>query len=78
MAAVIGTRLAFHVKSTFECKNVVFWSDSCIVLHWLKSSKPFKRFIVNRVREITKSTKSTLMEILPERMQPNRSLNTRN
>ncbi|XP_071153450.1 uncharacterized protein [Mytilus edulis] len=70
MAAVIGTRLASHVKSTFECKNVFFWSDSCIVLHWLKSSKPLKRFIANRVREITESTNQHEWRYCPTEYNP--------
>ena len=52
MGAVIGSRLADHVNSVFNCQNVTFWSDSSIVLNWLKTKKPLKRFIANRIREI--------------------------
>jgi len=52
MAALIGARLASHIQGILSTKDVVFWCDSQIVLHWLKTNKPLKRFISNRVREI--------------------------
>ncbi|XP_063408858.1 uncharacterized protein LOC134692334 [Mytilus trossulus] len=56
MAAIIGARLAAHLHSTLNYPKIVFWSDSSIVLHWLTSTKTLKRFIANRVREITELT----------------------
>ena len=52
MAAVIGARLVNHLRSTLDCDTITLWSDSQIVLHWLKSTKTLKRFIANRVKEI--------------------------
>ncbi|XP_076072041.1 uncharacterized protein LOC143043745 [Mytilus galloprovincialis] len=56
MAAIIGARLAAHLHSTLNYPKIVFWSDSSIVLHWLTSTKTLKRFIANRVKEITELT----------------------
>ena len=58
MAAVIGARLTRHLLSALECKSATLWSDSQIVLQWLKSTKPLKRFISNRVKEIHDLTAS--------------------
>ncbi|CAC5423702.1 unnamed protein product [Mytilus coruscus] len=56
MAALIGARLADHVKSALQIEDITFWSDSQIVLQWLSTSKQLKRFIRNRVTEIRKLT----------------------
>ncbi|CAG2217437.1 unnamed protein product [Mytilus edulis] len=55
MAALIGARLADHVKSVLHIEEITF-SDSQIVLQWLSTSKQLKRFIRNRVTEIRKLT----------------------
>ena len=56
MAALIGARLAnsiYHsICSRFNDMPVTLWSDSTIVLHWLKSSKSLKLFTANQVREM--------------------------
>ena len=70
MAAVIGSRLATHIQQTLEITNIVFWSDSSIVLHWLKSTKPLKRFVANRVNEITESTKKYEWRYCPTEFNP--------
>ena len=56
MAAVVGARLASHLEKSLASKNVTFWSDSQIVLHWLQSTKPQKRFQANSVKEIQEIT----------------------
>ncbi|XP_063397246.1 uncharacterized protein LOC134681534 [Mytilus trossulus] len=46
IAAVNGARLTQHILSMFiNISNVELWSDSQIVLNWLMSKKPLKRFI---------------------------------
>ena len=70
MAAVIGARLAKHLQSTLECENITFWSDSQIVLHWLKSTKTLKRFIQNRVNEINELTTSWEWKYCPTSDNP--------
>ena len=56
MAAVVGARLASHLEKSLAPKNVTFWSDSQIVLHWLQSTKPLKKFQANHVMEIQEIT----------------------
>ena len=56
MAAVVRARLASHLEKSLAPKNVTFWSDSQIVLHWLQNTKPLKRFQANRVKEIQEIT----------------------
>ena len=56
MAAFVGARLASHLEKSLAPKNVTFWSDSQIVLQWLQSTKPLKRFQANRVKEIQEIT----------------------
>ncbi|XP_046142528.1 uncharacterized protein LOC123988000 [Osmia bicornis bicornis] len=54
-AALTLTRLYQESRSTFNFKldNIIFWSDSMIVLHWLKKSpQVLKTFEANRVAEI--------------------------
>ncbi|XP_060594284.1 uncharacterized protein LOC132748689 [Ruditapes philippinarum] len=45
MAAVIGARIANHLQQAMEVQEIIFWSDSQIVLHWLNTTKTMKRFI---------------------------------
>ncbi|XP_052237671.1 uncharacterized protein LOC127848982 [Dreissena polymorpha] len=52
MAAVIGARLATHLRKALNICDITLWSDSQIVLNWLSTSKPFNRFVKNRVQEI--------------------------
>ncbi|KFM71288.1 hypothetical protein X975_00963, partial [Stegodyphus mimosarum] len=55
MAMVIGARVGNYLKSVFKDKigRIVFWSDSCIALYWVKgSAKRWKQFVANRVVEI--------------------------
>ena len=73
MAAVIGARLVNHFKSTLECSSITLWSDSQIVLHWLKT-KTLKRFITNRVNEINDLTYSHLWKYYPTDCNPTRGI----
>ncbi|GBL92837.1 hypothetical protein AVEN_51225-1, partial [Araneus ventricosus] len=55
MAALIAARLAKYLLNTFPSltKEIFLWSDSKIVLHWLKgSSKIWKPFVSNRVAQV--------------------------
>ena len=56
MAAVIGSRLLDHITRYVDVSRAVLWSDSQIVLSWLKSTKTLKPFIENRVTEIKELT----------------------
>ena len=52
MAAVVGARLIIHVQQSLNISNVTCWSDSHVILCWLCTIKPLKRFVRNRVEEI--------------------------
>ena len=52
MAAVIGARLARHIQRSIDVSEIYMWSDSMIVLCWLRSTKPLQQFVHNRVTEI--------------------------
>ena len=70
MAAVIGARLGKHVQNVLECTNVTFWSDSQIVLQWLKTSKPLKKFVSSRIQEINEITKGYEWRYCPTLSNP--------
>ena len=70
MAAVLGARLAKHIRNTLPITTVQFWSDSQIVLCWLKSTKPLKRFVDNRLREIRVLTDATKWKYCPTDENP--------
>ena len=52
MAAVLGARLYVFISTSIRTTNVLFWSDSQIVLSWITSKKTLKPFVSNRVSEI--------------------------
>ncbi|XP_053402669.1 uncharacterized protein LOC128557991 [Mercenaria mercenaria] len=56
LAALVGARLATHLHSCLNVSDVTFWSDSQIVLYWLNTNRPLKRFVQNRVIEIQSLT----------------------
>ncbi|XP_063631693.1 uncharacterized protein LOC134802905 isoform X1 [Cydia splendana] len=51
---VIGKRLLTYVKNTLriELKRLCLWSDSEIVLYWMKSEKLLPPFVCRRINEI--------------------------
>ncbi|GFV58627.1 integrase catalytic domain-containing protein [Trichonephila clavipes] len=60
LGALVAARLSSRVQEVVhkkrECK-VFHWTDSKIVLFWIKgSSKRWKQFVANRVQEISKLT----------------------
>ena len=54
MAAMIAARLTKFVLTTIHAHNppIFLWSDSQIVLHWIKSQKPLPAFVRHRITEI--------------------------
>ncbi|GFW67687.1 uncharacterized protein TNCV_3445591 [Trichonephila clavipes] len=56
VAARLSSRVQEIVRKKKECK-VFHWTDSKIVLFWIKgSSKRWKQFVANRVQEISELT----------------------
>ncbi|VDH97053.1 Hypothetical predicted protein [Mytilus galloprovincialis] len=70
MAAVIGARLAHHLQTTLKCSNITLWSDSQIVLQWIKTTKTLKRFVSNRINEIKKLTDNCEWQYCPTNYNP--------
>lgn len=58
LAATIAARLAKYIVDNFvgSIKDVKFWTDSQIVLCWVKSSKLKDIFVQNRVHEIKRKS----------------------
>ncbi|XP_071043833.1 uncharacterized protein [Parasteatoda tepidariorum] len=60
LSAVIGSRLFEYVKNSFSSVtdySVRFWTDSMIVLHWIRGkSERLKTFVQNRVTEVRSKT----------------------
>ena len=59
MAAVVGIRLAESLVAPLEVQmqDIIFWSDSMNVLHWIRNaSRQFKPFVANRVGDIQRVT----------------------
>ncbi|GBM38557.1 hypothetical protein AVEN_110218-1 [Araneus ventricosus] len=55
MAALLGARLIASIREHFA--KVYMWTDSKIVLHWIKNNPPrWKTLVQNRVTEIQEKT----------------------
>ncbi|XP_064646772.1 uncharacterized protein LOC135499753 [Lineus longissimus] len=56
MGALIATRLTKHIlnalSNSVQINNSTLWTDSQIVLHWIKGNKKLPLFVQNRVVEI--------------------------
>ena len=59
LGANILARLASNIRNTLELsQNVEFfyWVDSKTVLYWIKNAKPWKQYVLTRVKEIRECT----------------------
>ncbi len=73
MAALIASRLACTIVEEFKLKpsSVTFWSDSTIVLSWLRSeSASFKPFVGVRVAEIQENWSPSFWRYVPSEDNP--------
>jgi hypothetical protein len=73
MAALLATRLAKTIYDEFKIKpsKVTLWSDSMIVLAWLRSeSTLLKSFVGVRVAEIQASWEPTVWRYVPTNLNP--------
>ncbi|KAL0839771.1 hypothetical protein ABMA28_016409 [Loxostege sticticalis] len=71
--AVLAMRLAKKVKSSLRLHidSESYWSDSTIVLGWVKMPKSkLKQYVYNRVTEITDNTSSSNWYHVPTSMNP--------
>ena len=73
MAALVASRLASTIYNKFKMKPAVvkLWSDSKIVLHWLRSdSALLKAFVGVRVAEIQSTWESSHWRYVPSALNP--------
>ncbi|XP_048770094.2 uncharacterized protein LOC125676243 [Ostrea edulis] len=70
MGAVIGAKIANHLKTVLNVQTVTFWCDSQIVLSWLTSLKDLKPFVRKRVKEITDLTEGSVWKYCPTKSNP--------
>ncbi|XP_054706953.1 uncharacterized protein LOC129216761 [Uloborus diversus] len=70
LAAVIGTRLVQNVKTSLNIQNIqtFYWTDSKVVLCWIKNSGTWKTFVRNRVKEIHLSSSKEEWNFVPSQM----------
>ena len=72
-AALIATRLADLIQREhdFEISRRIFWSDSEIVLHWIKKEpNEYRSFVANRLGEIREKTKMDEWRWVPSKDNP--------
>lgn len=72
-AALLASRLATSILTDLSLKvqQVYFWTDSMVVLSWIKSSnKRFKMFVGNRIGEISEVTNSNDWNWVPTNENP--------
>lgn len=74
MSAVVGTRVTTYIKKqVFKDVNINlhFWTDSMIVLHWIKgNAQEWKPFVRNRIREVQKNSDPKLWSHCPGTENP--------
>eukprot|EP00117_Sycon_ciliatum_P019525 scpid23902/ scgid17679/ len=73
MAAVIAAQLADAIAATLKLSQtqVILWSDSMNVLHWVRSrSRAFKTFVANRVSQIHSLTSPDAWRYVPTDSNP--------
>ena len=73
MGALLGVRLVKHVLDNLGNigeHEINFWSDSQIVLSWISSNKPLKKFISNRVKEIKRLVPNQIWGYCPTESNP--------
>ena len=72
MAALVASRLINFVLNAIPVPNspVFMWSDSQIVLHWIKSQKPLPMFLMNQISEMTSLLPSAIWNHCPTADNP--------
>lgn len=73
-AALLGAQLSAKVCQSLTCNidKKYFWSDSTIVLAWIKNVNPsnLKQFVYNRINEIHELTDKSSWNHVPTDMNP--------
>ena len=57
----LRVRLLRTVRNASECnfRQIIFWTDSCVVLDWIQNEKKSKTFVAHRVDEIVEIVQHT-------------------
>ena len=56
LAVHMASNLAENIKSAlsnYNIRDIHGWTDSIVVLHWLKGKRDYKQFVSNRINKIT-------------------------
>ena len=75
LAALLGAQLSGYLTKTCttvtktKCE-VIYWSDSQIVLSWISSTKQLPQFVRTRVHMIEEITLSSTWRFCPSSMNP--------
>ena len=71
-AAVLSTRLRTLIETemTLKFEKIYLWTDSCVVLDWISSTKKQNVFVSNRLEEIKKTTKTDEWNHVPTNFNP--------
>ncbi|GFQ88257.1 integrase catalytic domain-containing protein [Trichonephila clavata] len=71
LGATLGARLAETVDSILRTTSkTYFWSDSMVVLSWIKKKEPWNTFVGNRVKEIRDLTNIDDWRHVPGEVNP--------
>ncbi|XP_055633331.1 uncharacterized protein LOC129773712 [Toxorhynchites rutilus septentrionalis] len=71
-AAVLGSQLVQKLRTTeFVVASATFWTDSTVVLHWIRSvSTKWKVFVSNRIAEVQGLTRGSQWRHVPTHLNP--------
>lgn len=71
MGALLAARLAQTIVEALQARlETYWWTDSTVVLAWLKRDDPWKTFVANRVQEIRRLTTAGRWRHVPGTLNP--------
>lgn len=73
LAALLGANLSAYVAKTLQLEKdcqIIYWSDSQIVLSWLSSTKKLQQFVQTRINKIKEITGPHIWRFCPTSTNP--------
>ena len=75
LSSLLASRLTESVRKALDdvksIDSVTYWSDSTVVLSWIRNSKKeYKQFVENRLREIRRIAPTELWKYVPTKQNP--------